>query len=224
VDLSPDSLAALQDARAAAVKAAAAASCDVGDVHLMPGWWVCRWFPDGKNNRPCVVVGVETAADGTRIAHLVGGTKTRGGPPRLVAEAGEGNLKFKTLFKFSFSGSLPVSRLRTIGKHQGRLDAARLPDIDAANAASPLARLRSLPPTSPTTSTSAASAGSTSTLTPPAAPAPPASAAPAPSSPPSAVATGSTGSGSGNGLQSGSGSDSLTTEKTSGAPAERGTS
>jgi hypothetical protein len=119
--------------------------CDVqvGDV-----WWLPEeqaHFPGGKD-RFCLVVGLETPPGAqlpARVHYVVGSTH-RGGPPEIVLEPGEANLRLRTHFRFWWSGDIDIASLLRTGQLRGRLDRARHGEIGIAIRASKRAVLKRL--------------------------------------------------------------------------------
>lgn len=116
---------------------------NIGDV-----WWLPEEharFPGGKD-RFCLVVALETPP-GTGVparAHYVVGSTRSGGPPAIVLEASEANLRERTSFRFWWSGDIDLATLVQVGRYKGRLDARRRQEIVEAIQASNRAVLRRL--------------------------------------------------------------------------------
>jgi hypothetical protein len=104
---------------------------NVGDV-----WWLPEekvGFPGGKD-RFCLIVALERPP-GARVparAHYVVGSTRSGGPPAIVVEAGEANLRKRTHFRFWWSGDIDLATLVEAGRLKGRLDPGRRDEIGAA--------------------------------------------------------------------------------------------
>ena len=117
-------------------------------VHIGDVWWLpeeLAKYPGGKA-RYCLVVALETLSGG-RIparAHYVAGSTRPAGPPELVLEVGEANLRNRTHFRFWWSSDIEIATLVNAGRFIGRLDLGRRPEIAAAVHASKRAVLRRL--------------------------------------------------------------------------------
>ena len=116
---------------------------NVGDV-----WWLPEekaGFPGGKD-RFCLVVALERppGAQVPARAHYVVGSTRSGGPPTIVAEPGEANLRERTYFRFWWSGDIDLATLVEVGWFKGRLAPARRGEIGAAVRASNRSALKRL--------------------------------------------------------------------------------
>jgi len=101
---------------------------NVGEI-----WWLpedLAGYPGGKD-RFCLIVALEIAV-GSPLparAHYVAGSTSPGGPPEIVLEAGEANLRWRTYFRFWWSGDIDIPSLVAVGRLKGQLDPARVSEI-----------------------------------------------------------------------------------------------
>ncbi len=116
---------------------------DVGDVWWLPEKQAC--YPGGKD-RFCLIVALERSpgAQGAARAHYVVGSTQSGGPPVIVLEAGEANLRRRTYFRFWWSGDIDLATLVEAGWLKGRLVPERRNEIGAAIRASKRSALKRL--------------------------------------------------------------------------------
>ena len=109
-------------------------------VHVGDVWWLSEGhagYPGGKG-RFCLVVALETppGAQVAARAHFVAGSTSSGGPPEIVLEVGEANLRARTHFRFWWSGDIDIVTLIQAGRFKGRLAPERRAEIPAAIRAS----------------------------------------------------------------------------------------
>lgn len=118
------------------------ATLQVGDVLRLPS----RYYPgfSNKEGRPCLVAGLEHGPDGRAArAHIVAGSTDPANGPRIICvAAGDSGLKRTTYFKFVWSRAYQVTELLRHGQPVGRLQTARLSEIETAVRASNLANLK----------------------------------------------------------------------------------